>query len=76
MYGYNIDAPPLSTTMGVGMILFLVLWYGMHLCDFSCKYASEMHCLIELLHVYAYCSCCKLSNMCQSSLISNSLQIL
>lgn len=25
MYGYNIDAPPISTTMGVGMILFLVL---------------------------------------------------
>lgn len=68
MYGYNIDAPPISRTMRDGLILILVLWYGIHLCDFSCKYASEMHCLIELLLLYAYCSCCKLSKMCQSSL--------
>lgn len=28
MYGYNEDAPPISTT---GLIFFLAMWYGMHL---------------------------------------------
>ena len=40
------------------------------------KNASEMHCLIEILYLHAYCFCCKLCKMCQSSFFSNSPQIL
>lgn len=64
MYGYNIDVLFIFIIMGVGMIFVLVLWYGMYLCDFFCKYVLEMYCFIELFYVYVYCFCCKLFNMC------------
>ena len=74
--GYNINDHPISRTMRVGLYLILVLYYFIPLCDFSRKNASEMHCLIEILYLHAYCFCCKLCKMCQSSFFSNSPQIL